>query len=507
MKKLLIFITMTVFAVCMFAISVSAVEYKGIYYTLNDTNLTATVNTENKSKCELADVNIPEKIKVGDIEYTVTAIASYAFGSQSASQGNSKVVSVTVPYSVKTVGSYAFSSCSNITTVKCYSEVLGSYMFYNCPLVENVTLENTITISNHAFCNTTTNISNKQTQISSLVLPDTLESIGTYAFARCQITEIVIPASATTFGTNIFNSCSKLTTVIALGTTLSPNMFNTSAFNTLIITENFVSGENDVLKDASKQFTIYYTGNDPERIRGIFGDNSRTKGANAQPYNAEGNYTGTNKIIYGCNLCVVAFGGNHTAVDDGDCTTAVVCSMCKEVELKAAMAEHASSERLTYTSLMEKGEHYVGCTNDGCTLGTTTEVPALFTCLGYSTELQGYGIVCEFSINVEAINLYRTKNAPDFDYGMVVSIENNTPLALDDNGEITAADKTVVSSFSGTQYSRLQIKIANISEENVDTSIVSTLYVRMNNEVSYANDGTIGKTAVAKTYNQLKKAK
>ena len=515
-KKIFLITLLAVLFVLAFAICVSAAEcIDGIYYTFSGTE--ATVSTDNQKNCELENVVIPEKVTFGGTEYTVTAIAQKAFGSGNASQGNSKVVSVTVPYSVKTVGSYAFANCPSLTTVNSKSTILGSYMFYNCPWVETVTLENTVTISNHVFCNTlsdtkdsdgviTKNNNAKQTNISSLVLPDTVESIGTYAFARCKITSIVIPAKTSTIEGNAFTDCDNLKRAIVLGTTLNTSVFNNcSSMDTLILTENIESGHKDAIKDTVSNFTTYYTGSDPSVIKTLFAGTSRVDKAVAQPYNAEGNYTGSVRIIYNCNLCVVAFDGNHTAIDDGDCTTAVICSMCKKVECKAAMAEHVNGEKLVYTSLLSKGEHFVGCTNDGCKLGTATEVPALFICLGYSTELEGYGIVCEFSVNVDAIEQYQLLVDPNFDYGMVVAIGNSTPLAKDENGIIAPTDKTVVCSFANTEYTKLQIKIANIDEADIDTKIVSTLYVSTNGEISYVNDGKIEKTATGKSYSDLKK--
>lgn len=423
-----------------------------------------------------------------------------------AMKGNTSLTYVEIPYTFSTGGYEAFVGCTAVTDVYCKSTILSERMFYNCPLVKNVKLENTVTISKHAFCNTTTTISNKQTQIDSLVLPDTVQSIGTYAFARCKITEIVLPASLETIGSNAFNSCSQLKKAIVLGPVLGEYVFNQcSSLSELVLTENIEEGKKDAINGAASSFTTYYTGSDPSVITTLFGGTSRIDKATIQPYNADGNYTGSSKIIYNCNLCVVAFGGNHTSIDDGDCTTAVICSMCKKVECKAAMAEHVNGEKLVYTSLLSKGEHFVGCTNDGCKLGTSTEVPALFICLGYSTELEGYGIVCEFSVNVDAIGLYKSLVDPDFDYGMVVAIGNSSPLSKDENGNVAPIDKAVACSFVNTNYSRLQIKIANITEDKFSTEIVSTLYVCTNNEIGYVNDGKIEKTAIGKTYTELKK--
>ncbi|MBQ8322503.1 MAG: leucine-rich repeat protein [Clostridia bacterium] len=51
----------------------------------------------------------------------------------------------------------------------------------------------------------------RNTQITGITLPSTLDTIGDYAFANCQdLQEIVVPDSVTSFGKNVFQSCHAL---------------------------------------------------------------------------------------------------------------------------------------------------------------------------------------------------------------------------------------------------------------------------------------------------------
>ena len=493
-KKIFLVLAVVAMLACVFAISASAAEcIDDIYYTFSGTE--ATVSSDNQEKCEVETVVIPEKVIFNGTEYTVTAIATKAFGNGNANGGNSKIKSVTIPSTVTSIGDYAFANCANITTVNSYSTILGSYMFYNCPLVEYVALKNTVTISNHAFCNTLSTNS-KNTNISSLVFPDTLESIGSYAFARCQITKIVIPANTSTIGANAFTDCDKLEKAVVLGTTLNTTVFNNcSVLDELVLTENIAYGHKDAIKDTAKNFTTYYTGSDPSVIKTLFAGTSRIDSAIAQPYNADSNYTGSIKIIYDVNLCVAAFDGVHTEPqDDGDCTTALICSVCADYKYKEA-EEHTISERVTYASFLQDGEHYIGCTNDGCTYGISEKLNALFTCLGYSAPEDGRGgIAIGFTVNNEAIAEYEEITGKTLKYGVFAVLKDrlgNNDVFSEDG---TVAEGAINADITSYEFALFELKIVGFTDEYKDIKLAMGAYVAVTDgettEYSYLQSGT-----------------
>ncbi len=465
-KKIFIASLMVAILICLFAITTAAAEcIDGIYYDLSGTE--AAVSTSNASGCQLANVVIPEKVTFNGVEYTVTSIKEKAFGSATASKGNGKVVSVTIPSTVTIVGQYAFANCVNITTVNSYSTILGSYMFYNCPLVENVTLKNTVKISNHAFCNTIADNNSKKTNISSLVFPETLQFIGQYAFARCLITNIVIPAGVTTIEGNAFTDCDSLEKAVVLGTTLNTAVFNNcSALDELVLTEKIAYGHKDAIKDTVKNFTTYYTGSDPSVIKTLFAGTSRVDSAVAQPYNAEGNYTGSCKIIYGVNLCVAAFDSVHTEPkDDANCETAVVCSMCNGHTFKAAKT-HVNAESITYASFIANGLYTVGCTNDGCSVGTKEEVKPLFGFSGVSTPIDGRGVMTVgYSVNYDEIARYESITNTTISYGVFAVLKDKLGSndILDASGNpISGAIKAEIS----REYASFDLKISGFETKD-----------------------------------------
>lgn len=112
--------------------------------------------------------------------YDVVKIGSYAFDS------NNKLVSVTMPKSVKTIGPYAFYSCSKLANVKMGSdtETISKFAFYGCNSLEAITLPNSIkTIGKRAFWHCYS--------LEKIKIPATVQTIEQYAFGKCTGLETV----------------------------------------------------------------------------------------------------------------------------------------------------------------------------------------------------------------------------------------------------------------------------------------------------------------------------
>ena len=94
-----------------FSISASAydVEVDGIYYNLISKGNFAEITKGDKQYS--GNITIPSSIKVNDAKYTVTSIGSYAFKSCSS------LTSISIPNSVISIGIFAFNSCSGLTSI------------------------------------------------------------------------------------------------------------------------------------------------------------------------------------------------------------------------------------------------------------------------------------------------------------------------------------------------------------------------------------------------------
>ena len=192
---------------------------------------------------------------------SVTSIGSSAFsgcsGLTSVTIGNSVtsigssafyycigLISVTIPNSVTSIGTSAFSGCRGLTSVTIGNSVtsIGDYAFSGCSGLTSVTIPNSVTsIGNDAFgdcpglkkvivkdiaawCNIKFGgivfdyayhiYSDEYTEITDLVIPNSVTSIGGFAFENCSgLTSVTIPNSVTSIGDFAFDDCDGLTSV------------------------------------------------------------------------------------------------------------------------------------------------------------------------------------------------------------------------------------------------------------------------------------------------------
>ena len=170
--------------------------------------------------------NIRTQITEFIIGDEVTSIPAYMC------YGMSNLKSVTLPTSVTSIGSYAFSICSGLTSIK----VANGNNIYDSRNDCNAVIEtasNTIIIG----CKTTiipTSVTSIGTSafygcsgLTSVTIGNSVTSIGDYAFSGCSgLTSVTIPNSVTSIGGYAFWNCSSLTSVTIPNSVTSIGEYN-----------------------------------------------------------------------------------------------------------------------------------------------------------------------------------------------------------------------------------------------------------------------------------------
>lgn len=90
---------------------------------------------------EIQAVDIPETIKVDEVEYKVTSLDDGCFAYCSS------LTSITIPESVTSLGNSCFFACTSLTGITIPSSVtsLGGHCFSHCTGLASITIPNSVT--------------------------------------------------------------------------------------------------------------------------------------------------------------------------------------------------------------------------------------------------------------------------------------------------------------------------------------------------------------------------
>ena len=196
-------------AVALSADGSDAVTYtddSGIIYEASGT--TATVIGWEGASSELT---IPSKITVDGKEYSVTKIGDRAFYGQD-------IKTIVLPDTLKTLGSDAFSCNDAVETVEIPGSVDSyAHSFSGCSSLKEIR----VAASNDTFESVSGVLMNEKKdtiyqypagKAGTYTIPDTVKTIGAFAFSGCTLERITIPASVTDIGDGAFSYCDSLTT-------------------------------------------------------------------------------------------------------------------------------------------------------------------------------------------------------------------------------------------------------------------------------------------------------
>ena len=133
-----------------------------------------------------------------------------------------ELTSLTIAEGTETIGAYAFAGWENLRTVVLVDTLtsIGSNAFYGCNNIEYTTHDNGL------YIGTATNdlfvlVSATNTMITSCSISDKTVIIGENAFAKCaSLTSVIIPEDVVEIGANAFMSCTSLSEIVFNGTAL-----------------------------------------------------------------------------------------------------------------------------------------------------------------------------------------------------------------------------------------------------------------------------------------------
>ena len=156
-----------------------------------------------------------EDIKKAVIENGVTNIVNDAFGNYT------NLTSITIPDSVTNIGDHAFSSCKSLTDITIPSSVtsIGDSVFCGCTNMTNIYVDPSnmsyTSVDGVLFSHDGTLLHSYPAKKSdSYTIPNSVTSIGDYAFTLCEgLTSITIPNSVTGIGDYAFSECYDLTDI------------------------------------------------------------------------------------------------------------------------------------------------------------------------------------------------------------------------------------------------------------------------------------------------------
>ena len=152
----------------------------------------------------LTSINIPEG---------VTSIGEWAF------RDCSSLTAITIPEGVTSIGSRAFEGCSSLTAITIPASVtsIGSSAFEDCSsLTSIVVAEGNKFYDSRNDCNALIETSSNTLirGCSATIIPESVTSIGDYAFNVCSsLTAITIPEGVTSIGVRVFEDCQNLTSI------------------------------------------------------------------------------------------------------------------------------------------------------------------------------------------------------------------------------------------------------------------------------------------------------
>jgi len=175
-------------------------EVNGIYYNKLSENELEVTSGDIMYK---EDLVIPETVTINDSLFNIKRIGNYAF------YNCSELSSVILPNGLISIGNYAFCEVSLLKSITIPNSVeyIGQQAFRHCEELSTVTIGDGLTaIEERTF--------DGCTKLEKVLLGNSITSIGRNAFRQCGLTSLEIPNTVDSIANNAFSGCNALYSVI-----------------------------------------------------------------------------------------------------------------------------------------------------------------------------------------------------------------------------------------------------------------------------------------------------
>ena len=158
---------------------------------------------------------------------------------------------ISIPNSITSIGSYAFSGCTGLTNINIQNSIIGGNMFSGCTGLTSITIPNSVTTIGYGAFSGCTELANVNIQNSI---------IGQNMFSGCKgLTEITIPNSVTEINGSAFSGCTGLTEINIQNSIIGSSMFSGCTGLTEITIPNSVTSiGNGAFSGCTGLKTVYF---------------------------------------------------------------------------------------------------------------------------------------------------------------------------------------------------------------------------------------------------------